>query len=43
MSLITLLNRKTHARDYNTHDLSGPVSIENAVKAIATDHPTAFS
>ena len=38
MSLTTLLNPKTHARDYNTHDLSGAVCIENAVKAIAADY-----
>ena len=38
MSLTTLLNSKTHDRDYNTHCLSGTVFNENAVKAIAAHH-----
>jgi hypothetical protein len=35
MSLTTLLNPRTHDRDYSTHQLPGTVFVENAVKAIA--------
>jgi len=38
MSLTTLLNLKTHDRYYSAHHLSGTVSIENAVKAIAAHY-----
>ena len=42
MSLTTLQYRKTHAREYNTYDLSRTVSVENAIKAsVAQPHGAA--
>ena len=38
MSLTTTQYLETHDRDYSTHHMSGPVSVENAVKAIAAYH-----
>jgi hypothetical protein len=38
MSLTTTQYLKTHERDYNTDPLSGPLSVKNAVKAIAADY-----
>jgi hypothetical protein len=38
MSLTTLLNLKTQERDYNTDDLSGTVSSESALAALAAHY-----
>ena len=38
MSLTTTQYLKTHERYYNTDPLSGPLSVKNAVKAIAADY-----
>ena len=40
MSLTTIHYLKTHERDYNTHDLSGAVSVENTDKTVTPCRPS---